>query len=125
MGFGLCINPTRPIEPQLPDCVGFTELSLASKILSCQFSKQSKNFHQIKMPRVLTQFCVPSYRLPLLPHFKRNGRELRYRPTSAKKSNAGENSQTKESSPFSLRISRAFVAKSAIIIFGLGFLDAA
>ncbi|XP_008792762.1 uncharacterized protein LOC103709270 [Phoenix dactylifera] len=69
----------------------------------------------------LGKCIISSFRLsPLLPYWS-NGRQ--FRPTRAKKPNIGGNSQAK-SPTFSLRISKAFVARSAVAVFALGFLDA-
>ncbi|KAG1366811.1 hypothetical protein COCNU_13G006010 [Cocos nucifera] len=69
----------------------------------------------------LGKSIIPSSRLsPFLP-CRSNGRQ--FRPTRAKKPSIGENSQAR-SPTFSLRISKAFLARSAVAVFALGFLDA-
>ncbi|KAJ8512563.1 hypothetical protein OPV22_002997 [Ensete ventricosum] len=60
-------------------------------------------------------------RLPHLLPCSRNRRQLK--PARAKKENIGGDSQAGETT-FSLRASKAVLARSAVALFGLGFLDA-
>ncbi|KAK9275530.1 hypothetical protein L1049_022797 [Liquidambar formosana] len=53
---------------------------------------------------------------------KRNGRKPR--TTLAKKRDLSENSRAQQGPNFSLRFSKTILARSAIAVFGLGFIDA-
>nr|XP_029116795.1 uncharacterized protein LOC105032246 isoform X2 [Elaeis guineensis] len=69
----------------------------------------------------LGKSIIPSASLsPFLP-CRSNGRQ--FGRARAKKPSIGENSQAK-SPTFSLRISKAFLGRSAVAVFALGFLDA-
>ncbi|KAF8389258.1 hypothetical protein HHK36_025951 [Tetracentron sinense] len=65
-------------------------------------------------------FVSSNYLSPYL--LKRNDRKCRC--TVAKKQDFSENSKTQQEPFFSFKVSNIFLARSAVAVFGLGFIDA-
>ncbi|WOK97829.1 hypothetical protein Cni_G06537 [Canna indica] len=69
-----------------------------------------------------TSFSSPFLLPPSFP-FKKDARQLIKPSWAQKEKSGGDHSQAVEST-FSIRLSRAMIARSAVAVFGLGFLDA-